>query len=198
METGLQPMVYHYYIILLVLHRPDIYTICIWIFSFLMRATGFSSTYRPSVMYLESRWSEPTITGCSSQELSVSSHYIQQAANIDLEWNDWPRQGAQIGPNVVDVLLISCWASSDSLREKEGFRLCGSSNWKFLWFWTRASRVFDTSASLTMLPLGPEGPSIPVTPLTQGEHKIKHKSKKSELFSLPRSWYGKTVNLHNV
>lgn len=27
-----------------------------------------------------------------------------------------------------------------------------------------AQRVVDISASLTMLPLGPEGPSIPVTP----------------------------------
>lgn len=105
MESGIQPVVYHYYIILLVLHRPDIYTICIWIFNFLMRATVFSSTNRPSVMYLESRWSEPTVTGCSSQ---VSFHYSQQAANIDLELNDWSWPGAQIDPNVIDVVPISC------------------------------------------------------------------------------------------
>lgn len=114
-----------------------------------------------------------------SSPVSVSSHYSQQAANIDLELNDWPWRGAQIDVNVVDVLLISCWESSDSLREKEAqgrnFRLCGSSNWRFLWFWTctKSCWYFSFTYNASFGSWGAVHSSNTLN--TQGEHKIKHK-----------------------
>lgn len=81
-------------------------------------------------------------------------------------------------PNVVDVLLIGCWDSANSLR---GCQFEG--NIIFLDFWQQCLDIFwcfffscdirnkhtpsagyDIPVSLTMLPLGPEGPSDPVTP----------------------------------
>lgn len=161
------------------------YTICIWIFNFLMRATAFFSTNRPSVMYLESRGLGLRLHAAPvrSSPVSVSSHYSQQAANIDLEWKDWPWRGAQIDPNVVDVLLISCWASSDSLREKESSRLWISSLWQrrlkiFVILNTHIRRFWYFSLTYDAS-FGSWGPIHSSNTLnTQGEHKIKHRQNK--------------------
>lgn len=159
-ESGIQPMVYHSFIIPLVLHRPDLYTICILIMNFLMRATAFCSTGHQLCILCQGGLSLRLQAPAVRSPLLMAS--VQQT--------EMTGRGGQLKLIRMKSMYFSLAAEHPLIvlgrKRAQGckFRFRGSSNWRFLWFWTSTSRGFNFSASLTMLPLGPEGPSPPVTP----------------------------------